>query len=152
MWAETLPAREPPATNEEFAKIFEYIAVMPSRNDDNETGRKRLAAYRTMLSEYSNNALAFMARRVFSEHTFFPSVKQCLEALSQYREPLSKRAKVINLCQLSAEDRFGQFIAALRDDQTQDWIDSHPLHWRRMAVERGLLRWDNGVMVKRLVV
>jgi hypothetical protein len=140
-WSSTISDKPIPATNAEFAALFEYIGAMPSKSDDFDMGRKRLVIYRRMLGGYSLPALQFMSHEVFARFTFFPSVAQCLEIL---------RERVTAICQQSAQIRFERFAEALKDKQDQDWIDAHPAQWRRVALERGLLRLQSGRMVQRI--
>jgi hypothetical protein len=148
-WSLTMPMSQPAATNEEFAEIFEYLAIMPSRADDVESGRKRFSVYRSMLVGRSKDSLAFMAREVFNRHKFFPSVSECIAILNEYREPATKRFQILALCQKSAQARFEQFIDDLGSPQQQDWIDEFPEQWRRIAAERGFLRWSGDKLVQR---
>jgi hypothetical protein len=149
-WASTISDKPIPATNAEFAALFEYIGAMPSKSDDFDMGRKRLVIYRRMLGSYSLPALQFMSHEVFARFTFFPSVAQCLEILREYREPPTVKDRVTAICQQSAQIRFERFAEALKDKQDQDWIDAHPAQWRRVALERGLLRLQSGRMVQRI--
>jgi hypothetical protein len=147
-WAMTQPTKAKPSTDEEFAKHFEYMATMPSRADDIETGRIRFAIYRRMLGQYSNEALKFMSYRVFERHTFFPSVAQCLEILREYRDPPTAHDTISIICRQSSEYRFASWLEAVKAG-ADDLIDTAPDLWKRIAECRDVLRRDGDKYVLR---
>ena len=149
-WATSQPIRHEPATLEQFTKLIDFLATMPSRSDDIDTGRLRFTIYRRMLGDYSNDALQFMVFHAFERHTFFPSVKDCLEILREYQPPPLPRDNVLRLCQISASIRLDAWLARIEDGTaTQSEIDAAPEAWKRIADCRLLLWIKDGEYVRR---
>lgn len=148
-WASlTSPAPAAPATHDQLARHLEFMqAALPSRANDAETGRKRFAVYATILSGKSNEALAFMARRACETLEWFPSPKQCLDILAEYRPPAPPQSHALIACRQFTAARFDEWLAALRDGGE---VGDVPERWQRIAVEQGVMRrLEDGTMVSR---
>ncbi|MDB5582933.1 MAG: hypothetical protein JWR80_8109 [Bradyrhizobium sp.] len=148
-WAlATQPERPEGATLDQLARHLEFIAaVLPSRANDVETGRKRVAVYASILSGHSNEALAHMARRACESLEWFPSPKQCLEFLAEYRTPRPLQETALLTCAAFVHRSFDSWIRELREGGP---IGDVPDQWKRIAVEQGALRrMDGGVYVNR---
>lgn len=147
-WAlATLPERPEGATLDQLARHLEFIAaVLPSRANDVETGRKRVAVYASILSGHSNEALAHMARRACESLEWFPSPKQCLEFLAEYRTPRSDQETALLTCAAFTHKSFDAWIRDLREGGP---IGDVPDQWKRIAVEQGAMRHLGGVYVSR---
>jgi len=130
------------ASPNQFAKIFKYLAdTLPSRASDEESGRTKLTVYASILGHFSNDALAFMARRACETLDWFPTPKQCLEILREYPPPQTPRATAERYCFEYRQAQMEAFLNALRDGAaTADILDGKPDQWLRIANERGYLR------------
>jgi len=141
-WADSIDDRPQPATPSQIARHLEFMsATLPSRNIDEETGRMRFAVYSRLLGEYSNDALAYMARNACTKFDWFPTPRQCLEILAEYRPAASEKERALMLCHSFWQGRFEDFITALKSgDATQEMVDAVNKQWRFIAMERGFLR------------
>lgn len=142
VWADTQINDNVPATARQLAKHLAFVeATLPSKNVDGETGQMRTAVYTSLLADYSDGALAFMARKACATLDWFPTPKQCIDILSQYRAPRSDKETALALCHSFAQRRFEEFIWSLETGKaTNDAILAVPDQWRRIAIERCLLR------------
>lgn len=133
---------EAQASPSQFAKIFKYLAdALPSRATDEESGRTKLTVYASILGHFSNDALAFMARRACETLDWFPTPKQCLEILRDYPAPQPPRATAERYCFEYRQAQMEGFLSALRDGTaTTDMLGDKPDQWLRIANERGYLR------------
>lgn len=143
VWADAQSDGVPAASTQQIAKHLDFLAAtLPSKGVDEDTARMRFAVYSRILGEYSNAALAYMARKACATLDWFPTPKQCLELLNEYRAPTSEKDHALMLCHSFWEGRFQDFIGALKDGNAdQVLVDSVPEQWRRIAVERGFLRY-----------
>ncbi len=115
-------------------------ATLPSKSVDDESGKKRVAVYSAILGEFSNDAIAYMARRACAELDWFPTPRQCLNMLQDYRPPATEKQQALQLCYRFWQGRFEDFILALKTDTIdQDAVDTVPGQWKRIAVEQGYL-------------
>jgi len=130
------------ASPNQFAKIFKYLAdTLPARASDEESGRTKLTVYASILGHFSNDALAFMARRACETLDWFPTPKQCLEILRDYAAPQPPRATAERYCFEYRQAQMEAFLNALRDGPaTTAILADKPDQWLRIANERGYLR------------
>lgn len=144
-WAESLDERPLPASVLQITKHLSFMAAtLPSKSQDDQSGKMRFVVYSSLLGGYSNDALAYMARRACKELDWFPSPRWCLEAVQGYRPPASEKDQARSLCSRFWEGRFEDFFFNLKNGITdQETVDAVPLRWRRIAFERGLLRWSD---------
>lgn len=151
-WAEKVDDSPIPATVEEIARHFKFLnASLPTRATSVEDGRKRAAVYISVLQGYSNEALAYMARRAIETLQWLPTPSQCLAILKDWREPTSVKDHAIALCARFWQERMETFLAALEDGSaTMADVEQAQERWRRIAEDRGLLRrLDDGSLVIR---
>ncbi len=143
MWADAQDDRSVPAEPLQITNHLKFLAAtLPSKNLDDDTGKRRFAVYSSILSGHSNDALAYMARRACAELDWFPTPRQCLELLREYTPPTTDKQRALLLCDTFWQKRFEAFIAALKEGSaTQDMVDSVSLTWRRIAEEQGYLRY-----------
>lgn len=153
-WAESQSPAVEPATIPQLSKHLSFIAAtLPSKNQDEESGRQRVAVYSRLLEGYSNDALAFMARRVCETLDWFPTPRQCLEILERYSPPSTDRDRALSYCHAFGQAQFEEFIAAFdRGEATDDTVAVVPDQWRRIAAERGYLRRmpDGSYIIRKL--
>lgn len=117
-------------------------ATLPSKAVDDEGGKMRFAVYVSILRDHSNDALSYMAWRACVELDWFPTPKQCLAILRDYHPPASEAQQALQLCHNFWQRQFEDFIRELEHGTAdQATIDSVPERWRRIAVERGYLRY-----------
>jgi hypothetical protein len=143
-WAEAFDDREKPAAPLQLTKHLTFMAAtLPSKSQDEETGKMRFAVYSSLLDGHSNEALAYMARRACAELDWFPSPRWCLMTLEQYHPPRSDKVEALSLCHQFWQGRFEDFFFDLKNGiADQETVDAVPLRWRRIALERGFLRWS----------
>ncbi|OHC93922.1 MAG: hypothetical protein A3H25_02875 [Sphingomonadales bacterium RIFCSPLOWO2_12_FULL_63_15] len=157
VWAEAQCDRPEPAAPLQITNHLKFLAAtLPSKNLDDTTGKMRFAVYSSILGDFSNEALAYMARRACAELDWFPTPRQCLDILRDYREPATDRDKALMLCHRFWQGRFEDFIAALKaDTATDDDVAAVPETWRKIAMEQGYLRWiadDQVYAIRRKVL
>ena len=148
-WARALPeARTPAATNDQLERHLEFLgATLPTKNVDIESGKMRYAVYASVLGSYSNDALKFMSRRVVETLDWFPTPRQCLTILADYREPESERTDVLALCARFAQDALEQWLDNVRAGQD---LGDVPDRWLRIGVAQGVVRrLDDGSHIPR---
>lgn len=138
----------PAASQEQLAKHLSFMAAaLPSKNVDDLTGKMRTAVYANLLGSYCNEALAFMARKACMTLDWFPTPRQCLDLIAEYRPPISAQETALRLCQDYTGNQFDRWLANLADGQP---IGDVPEHWLRIAVERGhMRRLESGAFVSR---
>lgn len=137
--------RPVPCDPAHFAKCMRSLSLLPSRADDETKGELRLAIYQRMLGNHPNAAISYLVERALSELNWFPSPKQCLDILADWREPISearrRRDLAINLIGREKRLRFEEAMAALeRRELTVADLEALPQRWKLIAVERGYLR------------
>lgn len=151
-WARQQSNIEQKATPEQIARHLSFIAAtLPSKGLDEDSAKMRFAVYARLLEDFSNQALAFMSREVCERFDWFPTPKQCLGILSEYRPPWSEADIALQQCFSFRAGRFDAWIEALKSGAaTSDEIGRAPERWRRIAVEQGhLRRLDDGSFVIR---
>ena len=144
-----MPVEEVPVSHSELAKQLQFIrATLPSQNSDEVSGQMRTAVYARILGSYTKEALSYMTQRVCSELDWFPTPRQCLAILADYRPPASRKDKAFLLCASHTQAKFDEWIAALRKGGSVDLVGK-PERWLRIATERGYLRCIDGEYVQR---
>lgn len=147
----SLPADADIATPQEISRQLEFIAAtLPAKNIDEEGGQKRFAVYVRLLGGYSKKALSYMTEMACRELDWFPTPRQCLGYLEQYRSPPNTKDRALKKCQDFTQAVFDQFVADLRDGPVeQSVIDAKPERWKRICVETGLLRREGETYIQR---
>lgn len=143
VWADAQDERPRPASPLQITKHLTFLgATLPSKAQDDTSGKMRFAVYSSILSDYSNEALAYMARRACAELDWFPSPRQCLELVQQYRPPVTEKDEALSLCHRFWQGRCEDFFFDLEHGAAdQETVDAVPLQWRKIAMERGFLRY-----------
>lgn len=154
IWAEAQDTRPVPASPLQITKHLTFLgATLPSKAQDDASGKMRFAVYSSILSDFSNEALAYMARRACAELDWFPTPRQCLELANQYRPPVSERDEALSLCHHFWQGRFEEFIFNLEHGLSdQETVNAVPHRWRMIAMERGYLRFmpeDRTFVIRR---
>jgi hypothetical protein len=138
-WAEGLPSTdEVPADREQIERHLGFMAAtLPSKAVDDESGRKRFAVYVSLLSGFSEEALAYMARQACATLRWFPVPVECLDLVREYRPAPSRRDLTLRLCHDFMHNSFERWIANVSDGQP---IGEVPDQWKRIAAEQHVLR------------
>jgi hypothetical protein len=138
-WAENTPvAVQPPATNDQIAKHLAFMAsALPAKGVDDLTSQMRFAVYTSLLGGTSNKALAHMARRACETLDWFPTPRQCLDLIAEYRPLEPDQDVALRLCQDYTTEQFEGWITNVIDGQP---IGDVPEQWMRIAVEQGAMR------------
>ena len=137
---------------DEISLQLEFLsATLPSRASDQESGRRKFAVYSQALSGFTLEALKHMSRRCIAELKWFPVPSECIAFARSWSGMETLCNRVNRKISEYAERSFERFIAQLSLPVNQDWLDAQPEQWRRIAVERGHLRWLEGKMVQRVV-
>lgn len=156
VWADVQDDRPEPASVNQIAKHLSFMAAtLPSKATDEDSGKMRVAVYSRLLGDFSNHALAYMARKALETLDWFPTPRQCLEILQGYRPPLTEKDEALQLCHHFWQGRFEDWHTAVRDGTAdQATIDNAPKQWRMIAMERGLLRLmpDGSFVLRRKVI
>lgn len=117
-------------------------ATLPSKAVDDDAGKMRVAVYSRLFEGYSNEALAYMARIACERCDWFPTPRQCLDILANYRSPTSDREIALGYCHDFTQRHFEFWLSRISDGTAdQATIMEPPEQWRRIAVERGYLRF-----------
>jgi hypothetical protein len=138
-WAENQPLTVTNAAMPyQLTKRLQYMdATLPTRKSDDLNGEMRTTVYVSLLTGYSDEALAHMVRTACATLDWFPSPRQCLAILADYRPPASDRDTALRLCHDFAENTFSRWMANVADGQP---IGDAPERWFRIAVEQGVMR------------
>lgn len=157
LWADSFDDRPKPAAPLQITKHLTFMAAtLPSKARDDESGKMQFAVYSSLLGEYSNEALAYMARRACAELDWFPTPRWCLETVQQYRAPATDKDEALTLCHRFWQGKFEDFIFDLeRGIAEQETVDAVPLQWRKIAMERGFLRWieeERRYVIRRKII
>lgn len=153
-WAREQSDAEPKATPQEIAKHLGFLsATLPSRNGDEQSAKMKFAVYTKILGDFSNAALAYMAREACIRHEWFPAPKQCLDILNEWTPPTGVRTRTLQICDAFWQREFDRWIARLAgDDASPDDLTGVPANWLSIAEEQGLLRrMDDGSFVIRSI-
>lgn len=149
-WAHNQPPT-PSVTPEEFARHFDFIAsTLPSKFSDAHAAKQKFAVFYRLLSSYSNEAIAYLARRACAELDWQPTPNQCFAILKDFVPSKTEAQQAVAKCEHSAAVLFGQFCDALKAGPVeQSFIDAVPEQWQRMADCQNLVRWRDGKWVQR---
>lgn len=112
-------------------------AALPSKGLDEMTGKMKVAVYASLLGAHSNEALAFMARTACQTLDWFPTPRQCLELIADYRPPTSPQEIALRLCEHYTTEQFDRWMTRICDGQP---VGDVPEQWLRIAVEQGAMR------------
>jgi hypothetical protein len=143
-WAERQPAQPDARTSpEELAEQMRYLrSILPSRPTDIDTGKRRVAVYTQILGRYAPESIRRMVEKAAETCRFFPTPAECVAILEAFVSPPTDRDRALSMCQQFWQSRFDDWLAELRDPDASDAVvDAVPEQWRRIAMERGLLRW-----------
>lgn len=119
-------------------------AILPSRKTDETTGELRVRVYQRILGGKSDKAISYLVERSLVELEWFPSPKQCLEILADWREQHQEvmvRQQAQNLLSNEKRFRFNDWLQIFRDRRaTQADVDRVSDNWREIAETQGYLR------------
>jgi hypothetical protein len=148
-WAESLPITAPaPASPAALTKNLQLMqAALPARSVDEAAGERRTAVYLAVLQSYSLDAIKFLTERAIRTLQWFPTPKDCLDILAEYRPPVSERAATLQICGRFRQHAFDQWEVNVRAGQP---IGNVPDQWLRIGEAQGYLRrLADGVYVPR---
>lgn len=155
----SLPSAAPtPCSDVDFAKLMRSLSILPSRADDEVTGKLRHGIYQRLMDQYPRAAIAFMVETAMKRFDWFPTPRQCLEILAEWRDRDAVEHKHRTTMAASAvrqekQARLADIMDALdRRALDQAAIDALPQRVREIGAERGFLRLhDDGVYRARPV-
>lgn len=134
------------------------LAILPGRAEDEVRGELRFAIYRKLLGKYSKAAFSHLVETALSTLDWFPTPKQCLDILADWREHdvvehKHRLAMAASAVRQERQARLGEIMGALdRRALNQAAIDALPEQVRAIGAERGFLRLhDDGVYRARPV-
>lgn len=139
------------ATQDQIERHLEFLAAtLPSRAIDDESGKRRFAVYVSLLTGFSNAALANMARRACETYDWFPTPKQCLELAREYNHGVGAKTTALADCNRYDQAAFETWIEALGNDGE---IGDAPERWIDIAVTRNVLRRmpDKSLTIRRKI-
>ena len=115
-----MPTEHIPVETRELARQLQFIeATLPSKNVEEQSGQMRTAVYTRLLGGYTKDALSYMTERVCRELDWFPTPRQCLEILADYRPRATQKDIALRICAKHTRARFDQWIAALRTGRSE---------------------------------
>lgn len=137
-WAEATMPHHAPASASRVSKCLEELdAMFPRQAQSEASGELRTAGYLALLMGHSNAALSYMVREACRQFNWFPTAKQLLDILAEYRAPQSEQAVALLECERFAHAAFGTWFENVSAGQP---IGDVPEQWCRIAVERGVVR------------
>lgn len=138
-WAETTaPSPPQPATADQLVDCLETMeANLPRQRMDDRSGQIKANTIASVLAEHSGEALAFLTYEAIRRLRWFPSVRDCLDILAEYRRPEPDQQVALRLCQDYQTEKFDRWFASLRAGRE---VGDVPDQWKRIAIERGALR------------
>ena len=143
-----MPTEHIPAAPSELAKQLQFIrATLPTQNSDEVAGQMRTAVYTRLLGGYTKDALSYMTERVCRELDWFPTPRQCLAILADYRPRATRKDMALAICAKHSQARFDEWIDAVR--RGADCFLDVPERWLRIAETQGYLRCVNGEYERR---
>ena len=143
-----MPTEHIPVETRELAKQLQYIeATLPSKNVAEQAGQMRTAVYARLLGGYTKEALSYMTERVCRELDWFPTPRQCLAILEDYRPPATRKDKALAICAKHNQARFDEWLQACKTGGAP--LDGVPESWLRIAETQGYLRYVNGEYARR---
>src|SRR5690606_25975961 len=134
-----------PCDATDFAKLMRSLSILPSRADDEVTGKLRLGIYHRMMGHYPRAAIAFMVETALGKFDWFPTPKQCLEILDGWRDhdAVMRRHRTVmaaGAVRAERQARLADVMGALdRRDLDQEHIDALPDQVKIIGAERGFL-------------
>lgn len=150
--ASSSPPIIPPCDADHFEKSMRALAILPRRNEDDVRGELMFAIYRRMLGHFSKAAISHLVETSLETLDWFPTPKQCLEILADWRCHETVVHKYQSTMAASAarnerQARLNDVMLALdRRELDQGQIDALPMQYRVVGAERGFLRLhDDGV-------
>ena len=144
-----MPLEEVAVSHSELAKQLQFIrATLPSQNSDEVSGQMRTAVYARILGGYTKEALSYMTQRVCRELDWFPTPRQCLAILEDYRPRATRKDKALTICARHTQARFDEWVMALRTGGDAD-LETVPDRWLRIAETQGHLRCVEGKYERR---
>lgn len=146
-----MPKRDPLATAQQIGDHLAFIkAALPSQNKDDLAGKMGATVYVSALSNYTNEAVSYMAKRAVVEHDWFPTPRQCLEIIKEYKNPPTLRARGIRKVQSHAQKQLDIFIDKLKSGPVkQEYIDAQSDNAKRIAETQSLLWFNDGKYTQR---
>lgn len=151
-WADSQNDRPAPVTPERLGEHLSFMsAALPRQAQDKSGGERKLTVYASIIGKFSDEAIAFMARRACETLNWFPTPNQCLEILEAYSAKPGERDKALRYCQKFWQARLEAFLTSLKaGDADQTAVDEVPEQWRMIAMEKGFLRrMDDGSFIIR---
>lgn len=141
-WADSQPDGPVPITPERLGEHLSFMsAALPRQAQDRSGGERKLTVYAAIIGKFSDEAIAFMARRACETLNWFPTPNQCLEILAAYTAAPGERDQALHYCQKFWQGRLEAFMAALAAGVAdQAMVDEVPRQWRMIAMEKGYLR------------
>lgn len=144
----SMPDEQFKVSPRELARQLQFIeATLPAKNIEEQSGQMRTAVYARILGGYSKEALSYMTERVCRELDWFPTPRQCLDILADYRPPASRKDKALMICANHTQARFDEWLQALRTGDVD--LEGKPERWLRIATEQGYLRFVDGKYERR---
>ena len=144
-----MPTEHIPAAPSELAKQLQFIrATLPTQNTDEVAGQMRTAVYARILGGYTKEALSYMTERVCRELDWFPTPRQCLAILEDYRPRATRKDKALTICAKHTQARFDEWVMSLRIGEPAD-LETVPDRWLRIAETQGHLRCIDGKYERR---
>lgn len=151
-WADSQPDGPDPITPERLGEHLSFMsAALPRQAQDKSGGERKLTVYAAIIGKFSDQAIAFMARRACETLNWFPTPNQCLDILEAYSAAPGERDKALGYCQRFWQGRLEAFLASLKaGNADQAAVDEVPRQWRLIAMEKGYLRQlDDGSFIIR---
>lgn len=148
-----LPAPEPCPEAKVLELIIIFQATLPSRNRSEIDQAVLTEAYVQSLGRFPQSAIVYLQTAALERCRWFPTIAECMDILGEVdtrHHLVGKREWVRARVSREKQVRFDRMMDALQARELeQAEIDALPEAVKRIAVERGYLRFDDGSFVVR---
>lgn len=146
-----MPRREPLATAQQIGEHLAFIkSALPSQNRDELAGEMGATVYVSALSDYTNEAVSYMAKRAVVEFDWFPTPRQCLAIIKGYKNAPTLRARGLRKVQGHSQKQLEMFLNKLKAGPvSQEYIDAQSDKAKQIAETQSWLWFKDGKYTQR---
>lgn len=139
----------PPCDHRTFLQVMRALSILPTKADDDVTGKLRMSLYERILGKYPTASIQRMCEIALETCQWFPTIAECKRILENLpgSETELQRAKAMAVAKIRAEiqARFEEDMQRLRDGNiAQAEIDALPHFTKRSGLTQGYLRCSDG--------
>lgn len=136
-----------------FAQCIRTMSLLPSRPDDEIGAKLRISLYRRHFGHLPREQINFLAEQATLTCRFFPTPVECAEIIARWKrgdDAIRARDFARSRFRSELQFRFDEVMQRLSERALpQVEIDGLPDRVKRIAEERGYLRFVDGEFVVR---